>query len=150
MDQIIKTTIKISLLSLSIMMFLTAILFSCDNKSIDLGSHFIYDTEHQYISRHQIGILYPLIIKHQPNRKDIPPIVMDYKYDNDYILVKQKPKIPLEQIYYDYNEIIYPSGLDTTYYWIIADFNRIQDPFINLPVGYTIKIPVLSNIEFKE
>ena len=37
-----------------------------------------------------------------------------------------------------------------TYYWIIADFNRIQDPFINLPVGYTIKIPVLSNIEFKE
>lgn len=119
MDQIIKTTIKISLLSLSIMMFLTAILFSCDNKSIDLGSHFIYDTEHQYISGHQIGILYPLIIKHQPNRKDIPPIVMDYKYDNDYILVKQKPKIPLEQIYYDYNEIIYPSGLDTTYYWII-------------------------------
>ena len=67
MDQIIKTTIKISLLSLSIMMFLTAILFSCDNKSIDLGSHFIYDTEHQYISGHQIGILYPLIIKHQPN-----------------------------------------------------------------------------------
>lgn len=138
MDQIIKTTIKISLLSLSIMMFLTAILFSCDNKSIDLGSHFIYDTEHQYISGHQIGILYPLIIKHQPNRKDIPPIVMDYKYDNDYILVKQKPKIPLEQIYYDYNEIIYPSGLDTTYYWII------EKKQVKLWVHYYIKSFIVS------
>lgn len=138
MDQIIKTTIKISLLSLSIMMFLTAILFSCDNKSIDLGSHFIYDTEHQYISGHQIGILYPLIIKHQPNRKDIPPIVMDYKYDNDYILVKQKPKIPLEQIYYDYNEIIYPSGLDTTYYWII------EKKQVMLWVHYYIKSFIVS------
>ena len=138
MDQIIKTTIKISLLSLSIMMFLTAILFSCDNKSIDLGSHFIYDTEHQYISGHQIGILYPLIIKHQPNRKDIPPIVMDYKYDNDYILVKQKPKIPLEQIYYNYNEIIYPSGLDTTYYWII------EKKQVKLWVHYYIKSFIVS------
>ena len=138
MDQIIKTTIKISLLSLSIMMFLTAILFSCDNKSIDLGSHFIYNTEHQYISGHQIGILYPLIIKHQPNRKDIPPIVMDYKYDNDYILVKQKPKIPLEQIYYDYNEIIYPSGLDTTYYWII------EKKQVKLWVHYYIKSFIVS------
>lgn len=36
-----------------------------------------------------------------------------------------------------------------TYYWIIADFNRIQDPFINLPVGFYIKIPVLSEIEFR-
>ena len=118
MDQIIKATIRSSL-SLLIIMSLTAILFSCDNGSVELGSHYRYYTEHQYISGHQIGILYPYIIKHQPKRKDIPPIVIDYKYDNDYILVKQKPKIPLEQIYYDFNEIIYPLGLDTTYYWII-------------------------------
>lgn len=37
-----------------------------------------------------------------------------------------------------------------TLYWVIADFNRIQDPFIYLPVGTIIKIPVLSNIEFRE
>ena len=147
MDQIIKTTIKISLLSLSIMMFLTAILFSCDNKSIDLGSHFIYDTEHQYISGNQIGILYPLIIKHQPNRKDIPPIVMDYKYDNDYILVKQKPKIPLEQIYYDYNEIIYPSGLDTTYYWIIEKkTGEVMGPLLYKEFYSKCKIYGIKNI----
>lgn len=36
-----------------------------------------------------------------------------------------------------------------TLYWVIADFNRIQDPFIDLPEGYIIKIPILSNIEFR-
>ena len=35
-----------------------------------------------------------------------------------------------------------------TYYWIIASFNRIHDPFEPLEVGAVIKIPSLSNIEF--
>lgn len=36
------------------------------------------------------------------------------------------------------------------YYWIIADFNRIQDPFIKLIDRYTvINIPSLSNISFE-
>ena len=36
------------------------------------------------------------------------------------------------------------------YYWIIADFNHLQDPFIKL-YNYIdiIKIPTLSNIAFK-
>lgn len=37
------------------------------------------------------------------------------------------------------------------YYWIIADFNRISDPFINLGEHYTkIKIPALTSIEYEE
>lgn len=37
------------------------------------------------------------------------------------------------------------------YYWIIADFNRIQDPFIKLSDNYTtLKIPAISNIRYKE
>lgn len=36
-----------------------------------------------------------------------------------------------------------------TLYWVIADFNKIIDPFVDLPEGYVIKIPVLSNIEFR-
>lgn len=39
---------------------------------------------------------------------------------------------------------------DPTRYWIIADFNRILDPFEKLTVGQKLKIPVLSNIEFIE
>lgn len=36
-----------------------------------------------------------------------------------------------------------------TLYWIICDFNRIQDPFSKLTVGAQIKIPAISNLEFK-
>ena len=36
-------------------------------------------------------------------------------------------------------------------YWVIADFNKIQDPFIELFGKYeSLKIPSLSNITFKE
>lgn len=35
------------------------------------------------------------------------------------------------------------------YYWIIADFNRILDPFEKLVEGNNIKIPTFSNISFK-
>lgn len=36
-----------------------------------------------------------------------------------------------------------------TLYWVIADFNRIQDPFCFLIEGTQIKIPVISEIEFR-
>lgn len=35
-----------------------------------------------------------------------------------------------------------------TYYWIIASFNRITDPYVELEVGSTLKIPSMSNLEF--
>lgn len=37
-----------------------------------------------------------------------------------------------------------------TYFWIIADYNRIQDPYMTLTVGSQIKIPTFSAIEFEE
>ena len=36
-----------------------------------------------------------------------------------------------------------------TYYWIIADFNRIRDPFEKLEIGTYLKIPSFSGIEFE-
>lgn len=36
-----------------------------------------------------------------------------------------------------------------TYFWVIADFNRIQDPYEELQVGDILKIPTFSNIAFK-
>lgn len=36
-----------------------------------------------------------------------------------------------------------------TYYWIIADFNRISDPYARLVTGSTIKIPTFSSIEYE-
>lgn len=35
-----------------------------------------------------------------------------------------------------------------TYYWIIMDFNRIQDPFTELEEGVYIKIPSISKLEW--
>lgn len=36
------------------------------------------------------------------------------------------------------------------YYWVIADYNQIQDPYTKLWGKYsTIKIPTLSNVKFK-
>ena len=35
-----------------------------------------------------------------------------------------------------------------TYYWIIADFNKIRDPYTPLVVGTVLKIPTFSNIAF--
>lgn len=38
---------------------------------------------------------------------------------------------------------------DPCKYWIIADFNRIQNPIIHFDAGEEIKIPSISNIRFK-
>ena len=35
-----------------------------------------------------------------------------------------------------------------TYFWAIADFNNIQDPYLELVAGTKLKIPTFSNIEF--
>ena len=35
-----------------------------------------------------------------------------------------------------------------TYYWVITDYNRIRDPFVNPKVGSVVKIPSFSGIAF--
>lgn len=37
-----------------------------------------------------------------------------------------------------------------TFFWAIADFNHIQDPYAKLKLGDTIKIPTLSEITFNQ
>ena len=109
--------------SLTIVVILISSLLFIKQDQIDLGCHFIYDEEHHCITAHQIGLLFPFIIKQQPERKNIPPEVIDYVYNDSFILVKQKPKIPLEQIYYDSNDILYPNSPNSEYYWIIDKRN---------------------------
>ena len=36
-----------------------------------------------------------------------------------------------------------------TLFWIICDFNQIQDPFTPLVAGQKLKVPVLSSIGFE-
>ena len=35
-----------------------------------------------------------------------------------------------------------------TYFWVIADFNRIKDPYEELTVGSIINIPTFSDVEY--
>lgn len=37
-----------------------------------------------------------------------------------------------------------------TFFWIIADFNQIQDPYKELEVGTQLKIPTLNEISYVE
>ena len=55
------------------------------------------------------------------------------------------------------HKVIINDNLDTlalkyynnpTYYWIIADFNNIQDPYKKLIIDTEIKIPVFNEIKF--
>ncbi len=87
----------------SLILFLYLMLsLTCDFDSTDLGSNFIYNDEH----RHIIG------------KVDIPPRIISYDYDNQFIIVKQKPD-KYNNVIYDKREYVYPLGRDTIYYWII-------------------------------
>ena len=35
-----------------------------------------------------------------------------------------------------------------TFFWVICDFNRVQDPFTTLKVGDKVKIPSISDLDF--
>lgn len=48
------------------------------------------------------------------------------------------------------DSIALDSYSNSTFFWVIADFNRIQDPFKPLVVGSYLKIPTLASIKFKE
>ena len=39
---------------------------------------------------------------------------------------------------------------DPTKYWVIADFNRIQDPFKDLEENTILNIPTISMIQFEK
>lgn len=57
------------------------------------------------------------ILCERPNGKEIPATVLDYAYNNKYIIVKQKPKLPQDPLYNrDYE---YHNGESALYFWII-------------------------------
>ena len=62
----------------------TTLLISCNNPIVDLGDGYEYNSEcHHIISDHF----------------DIPPYVIEYKFDGNYIIVKQKPTHYFNGIY---------------------------------------------------
>lgn len=72
------------------------------NDEVKLGNNYIYDAEHQHI----IGAI------------DIPPVIINYKYNEKFIVAKQSPTA-FDNIIYDKMKYDYYLGRDTIYYWII-------------------------------
>ena len=61
--------------------------------------------------------------------------------DTIYTLYTIQPRDTLDSLALEYYN-------NPTLFWIICDFNRINDPYKKLVPGEQIKIPSISNIEF--
>ena len=90
---------------------LGALLIFGDNDTIKLSGGYTYSQER----RHILG-------KH-----DIPPKVISYDYDRDFIIVKQKPQ-RFDNVIYN-TDYVYRQGREAVYYWIIIhEGNKILGP----------------------
>lgn len=63
------------------------------------------------------------------------------KDDVSYIIHKAKQNDTFDSIALKYYN-------NPTLYWVICDFNKVQDPFTSIEIGTEIKVPTLSNISF--
>jgi hypothetical protein len=57
------------------------------------------------------------ILCERPDGGFIPSTILDFEYNKDFVVAKQKPKIPQDPLY-DVS-IKYENGTDRIYYWII-------------------------------
>ena len=94
--------------------------------------------DYNYLSRYSI---YPYYY-HTLDKKYIYGKTTQMKQDSPYTLHKVKNRETLDSLALFYYN-------NPTLFWVIADFNNIQDPFIKLEVGSYIKIPAIASISFK-
>lgn len=94
---------------------------------------------YSYFSRYE-GIPY---YYHKDDRKYIYGTTSHINQDIEYNLYEVKINDTLDTIALDFYN-------NPTFFWVIADFNHIQDPYKKLTIGETLKIPVLNEITFEE
>lgn len=90
-----------------------------------------------YFSRYQNVPYY----FHKIDRKYIVGTSVAIDKNTPYILYKVKQGDTLDSIALNYYN-------NPTFYWIIADANNIQNPFIKLKVDSQIKIPLFNEVKF--
>jgi energy-coupling factor transporter transmembrane protein EcfT len=74
--KLLNHTVRIVLPVLFILILFLFFWQMCDTDSKTLGSDFIYSAEHKHIT----------------GKIDIPPTIISYNYDRNFIIAKQKPK----------------------------------------------------------
>ena len=95
--------------------------------------------DYSYISRYATFPIY----YNSNDKKYVQGITSQLSEDSAYILHKVIDGDTLDKLALD-------NYSNSTFYWIIADFNHIRDPFKPLEVGTMIKIPTLASIQFQE
>ncbi|MDP3453586.1 MAG: hypothetical protein Q8R90_11605 [Bacteroidales bacterium] len=75
-----------------------------------------------YFFRNEGGDLKDILSK-EPKGGEVPSTVIAFDYDKNFIIAKQRPKLPQDILYEkNYN---YELGADTTYFWLIIKKNRL-------------------------
>lgn len=75
-----------------------------------------------YFFRNEGGDLKDILSK-DPKGGEIPSTVIAFDYDKNFIIAKQRPKLPQDILYEkNYN---YELGADTTYFWLIIKKSRL-------------------------
>ena len=101
-----------------IIIFLLQIAFVVQSCSSDytekLGGGYFYRDEGKDIKD---------ILCERSNNIESPATVINYSFNNDFIIAKQKPKLPQDPLYK--KDYIYKNGISTFYYWIIIKRNDI-------------------------
>ena len=93
---------------------------------------------YNYLSRYTTFPYY----YHKIDKKNIYGVTNQLKEDTLYDMYRTKKGDTLDDLaLMAYN--------DPCKFWIIADFNHIQDPFVVFEANELIKIPNLSTIEYR-
>lgn len=95
--------------------------------------------DYDYISRYAVFPYYYNV----DDKKYMQGITGQLDSNSVYMLHEVKAGETLDSIALD-------NYSNSTYFWVIADFNHIIDPYKPLKVGTKIKIPTLADIKFKE
>jgi hypothetical protein len=76
--------------------------------------------------------------------RDTMGIGKQIKFDTPFFMHTLKQEDTLDSLALTYYN-------NPTYWWVIAYFNKISDPFIKLSLKYTtLKIPTISSIVFED
>lgn len=81
---------------------------SCSDYGKNLGEGYFYRFEAKDLTD---------ILCERSNSGEIPANVIAYDYNHQYIIAKQKPKLPPDPLYS--KEYVYLNGSDSVYYWLI-------------------------------
>lgn len=95
--------------------------------------------DYEYTSRYASFPYY----YHTCDKKYVQGLTGQLDDNSVFVLHKVKKGETLDSIALD-------SYSNSTFFWVIADFNHIQDPFAPLEVDSMLKIPTLASIKFKE